>query len=108
MPGWVDSIVVSPDNDPTHGTVIEQYPHTGLLAVGSSYTQSETFLLPPGYTTHSHLFVEADGDDQVFENGSKANNYGEAANFFDVTPIPYADLAVSNINSDTTASSGAR
>ena len=33
----------------------------------------------------------------VFENGSKANNVGEAPNNFDVMPIPYADLVVSSI-----------
>ena len=34
---WVDSIIVSPDNDPTHGTVIEQFTHQGLLAVNGTY-----------------------------------------------------------------------
>jgi hypothetical protein len=103
---WVGSIIASSDNDPTHGAVIKKFPHQGLLAVNGSYTQSQTFLLPPGYTTHSHLFVEADGNNNVFENGNKANNYAEAPNFFDVTPIPYADLVVNSVSSDATASSG--
>ncbi len=103
---WVDAIIVSPDNDPTHGTVIKQFTHTGILAVNGTYQQSQTFLLPPGYTTHSHLFVRTDATDQVFENGNEANNYGEAPNIFDVAPIPYADLAVSNVSSAATAGSG--
>ena len=103
---WVDAIIVSPDNDPTHGTIINQFTHTGILAINGSYQQSQTFLLPAGYTTHSHLFVRTDATGQVFENGNEANNYGEAPNIFDVTPIPYADLAVSNVSSAVTAGSG--
>ena len=91
---WVDSIIVSPDNNPAHGTVIKQFPHNGILAVGASYTQSQTFLLPPGYTTHSHLFVQSDGTNLVFENGNESANFGEAPNFFDVVPIPYAGWLV--------------
>src|SRR5207237_1168456 len=52
------------------------------------------------------LFVQADGNNVVFENGNKANNYGEAPNIFDVAPIPYADLVVSSVSGDTTANSG--
>jgi hypothetical protein len=103
---WVDSVIASPDDDPTHGSVLAQFPHTGLLSVGSSYTQSQTFPLPPGSTTHSHLFVRTDAGDVVFENGNEANNCSEAPGFFDVVPIPYADLAVSAVTADATAGSG--
>src|SRR5262249_38936430 len=67
---------------------------------------TETFLLPGGYTTHAHLFVRADANSVVFENGSEANNYAQAPNPFDVVPIPYAELAVSGVSADAAAGSG--
>ena len=96
---WTDAIIASPsDNyaDPNAITLAE-YPHSGGLAVGASYTQTETVQLPAGLTGRFHLFVETDVNDVVFENGSKANNIGEAPGNFDVMPIPYADLVVSSI-----------
>src|SRR5262249_26738341 len=44
--------------------------------------------------------------DAVFENGKEANNVAEAPNFFDVVPIPYADLVVSSVVAPPQASSG--
>src|SRR4029077_8185613 len=50
---WVDAIIVSPDGDPPHGSIIQQFAHQGLLTVGESYSRSETFLLPAQFHTHS-------------------------------------------------------
>src|SRR5262249_2506782 len=66
----------------------------------------ETFLLPAHYQTHAHLFVTTDATDVVFENGNEANNTAEAANRFDVSPTPYADLVVSGVSADPTGGSG--
>ena len=74
--------------------------------MGASYTQTQTVQMPPGFTGRYHLFVETDANDVVFENGSKANNVGEAPNNFDVMPIPYADLVVSSIVDPQNAGSG--
>ncbi len=103
---WVYSIIVSPDDNPANGTILKQFPHQGALAVNGQYTQSQTFLLPPTYQIHAHLFVRTDADDVIFENGSESNNFGEAPDFFDVTPIPYADLAVSSVGADSAVSTG--
>ncbi len=105
---WTDTIIASPSNnfaDP-NAVTLASYTHTGALAVGASYTQTQTVQMPPGFTGRYHLFVETDSGDVVFENGSKANNVGEAPNNFDVMPIPYADLVVSSIVDPTGAGSG--
>src|SRR5262249_2035650 len=34
---WVDAVIASPDDNPNHGTILAQFPHQGLLAVGASY-----------------------------------------------------------------------
>ena len=95
---WTDAIIASPTNnfaDPS-AVILAEYPHTGGLAVGARYTQTQTVQMPPGFTGRYYLFVETDVNDVVFENGSKANNVGEAPNNFDVMPIAYADLVVSS------------
>ena len=102
---WTDTIIVSTDGDPTHGTIIGQLNHTGALAVGGSYQESLTISLPPQFQTHAHLFVRTDAADVVFENGSEANNYAEASNMFDVARTPYSDLVVSNLVVPATAAS---
>jgi len=103
---WTDAVIVSPDNDPTHGTTIAQFTHQGLLAVGASYSQIQTFLLPPHFEGQYHLFVETNATKTVFENGNTANNFAEAPNLFDVTPIPYADLVVSSVTAPPSGASG--
>ncbi len=103
---WVDNIIYSTNDNPADGTVLESFTHTGDLAVGQSYTQSQTFLLPPAFSGQYHLFVESDATDLVFENGSRANNYAEAGSLFDVTPTSYADLIVSSVTAPATAASG--
>ncbi|MCB1964701.1 MAG: hypothetical protein KDI64_01260, partial [Candidatus Accumulibacter sp.] len=103
---WVDTIIISPDADPSHGTVLKAFAHQGALATGAGYARSETFLLPAQFQTHSHLFVRTDAGDAVFENSLEADNFGEAANLFDVAPIPYADLAVSAVAAPASGASG--
>ncbi len=105
---WTDAIIASPSdayNDPDAVT-LAAYTHTGGLAVGASYTQTQTVQMPAGFTGRYYLFVETDAGNVVFENGSKANNVGEAPNHFDVMPIPYADLVVSSIVDPQNAGSG--
>ncbi len=90
-------MIASPSNNvnDSGAIVLASYTHTGGLAVGQFYTQTQAIQMPPAFSGRYHLFVETDADDVVFENGSKANNVGEAPGNFDVMPIPYADLQVS-------------
>ena len=98
-------MIASPDDNPAHGTVIASFPHQGSLGVGSGYSQSQTFLLPQGFQLHGHIFVQTDSGGVVFENGNESNNFAEAKNVFDITPIPYADLVVSSVNVPATGAS---
>ncbi len=105
---WDDSIIASPTdapNDPS-AIVLGTFSHTGALAVGQSYNQSETFLLPPAFSGQYYLFVHSDAGNVVFQNGPQANNYAQAPNLFDVTQTPYADLIVSSVDAPATAASG--
>ena len=103
---WVDDVVYSSDNNPADGHLLASFTHTGDLAVNASYTQSQTFLLPPAFEGQYHLFVETNATNAVFENGSTANNDAQASSLFDVTPTLYADLIVSSVTAPATAASG--
>ena len=50
--------------------------------------------------------VRADADGVVFENALEANNAAAAPVFFDVMPIPYADLVVDSVTPQAPGFSG--
>ena len=105
---WVDAIVASVNATLGDGddVLLGRFPHSGALGVGQSYSRSEPLLLPPGFTGRYRLFVKTDADAEVFENSIEANNAAKADNWFDVMPIPYADLQVSGVEIDEPAASG--
>jgi subtilase family serine protease len=105
---WVDAVIASTNDTLGDGddVVLARFPRTGALEVGESYSRTETFLLPPEFTGRYRLFVKTDADGQVFENGLEANNVAAASGWFDVMPIPYADLQVSTVALDGQATSG--
>ncbi len=96
---WVDEVIASPNTTPgsNQDVVLGTYVHNGLLAPGTSYSQTETINLPPAFTGHYHLLVFTDADDQVLEYGRKANNVAAKPGFFDVMPAPYADLVIPSV-----------
>ena len=78
-------------------------PVTWLL---DKLTINETIILPPAFNGRYFLYVRADVEDVVFEDGREANNSDRSPDFFDVMPIPYADLVVVDADVPGPASSG--
>ncbi|MBD2200392.1 MULTISPECIES: CARDB domain-containing protein [Calothrix] len=105
---WLDRIILSEDEiiGNKDDKNLKEIPHTGLLAVGESYSHSETILLPVDFQGRYRLFIQTDANQAVFEGNSEANNIVSAANFFDVARLPYADLQVTAINVDSQARTG--
>ena len=105
---WVDRIWISRDAIRGNGDDIEfaRFTRTGGLAAGAEYTRTETFLLPPALSGRFTLFVTTDAANAVFENGQEADNTRALAGYFDVAPIPYADLEVASVTAPPTAESG--
>jgi hypothetical protein len=105
---WTDAIIASTDTviGNSDDRVLATYNHTGLLALGDSYNQSQTFYLPVDYQGRYHLFVKTDSAGVVFENAKEANNAAEAANVLDVLPVLYADLQVDSVIVPATGQSG--
>ncbi len=72
---WTDAVYMSPDPViDSNATELGTFTHQGVLAVGSSYTDTETLDLPVGVSGSFYFIVQTDVDGQVFENGATANN----------------------------------
>jgi large repetitive protein len=100
---WIDRVIlVGQGKEITVG----EFAHTGNLAVGDNYTRTESISLPAALTGKYQVFVRSDATNLVFENGSEGNNYTQANNNLTVSPIPYADLVLSNLQLNGTANSG--
>lgn len=105
---WRDAVILSADAIAGNfdDFVLGRFDNPQSLASGGSYSQSRSFTLPTDFTGQYHVFVVTDEARVVFENGAEANNTDEADAIFEVMPIPYADLVVSNISAPATVGSG--
>ena len=70
---WTDAIIASTDaiQGNFDDRVLATFSHTGLLALGDSYAQSQTFYLPVGFQGRYHIFVKTDSTGAVFENRTR-------------------------------------
>jgi len=105
---WNERIVASSDDVFGDGddVVLAAVTHTGLIDAGASLERSHTFMTPPGFQGRFVLFVQTDATGVIFENGFEANNFGRKADFFDVIPIPFADLVVPTVAVPAESASG--
>ncbi len=105
---WTDRIFISTDDVLGNGDDRElaSFGHTGGLGLGASYTRTEEFFLPAALTGRFKLYVTTDSGAAVFENGQEADNTRALNGFFDVAPIPYADMVVQTFTAPEAAQSG--
>ena len=105
---WFDAVIASTDEIIGDGDdrIVAQFERTESLAAGGQYSRTETFQLPPAFTGRFYLYVQTDVRGAVFEDGRLANNADRAADFFDVMPIPYADLLVTSVTPAADGASG--
>ncbi len=107
---WSDRAVLSLDTTYGDSTNIPLggnngvFAHSGVLAVGQSYTATETVTLPDGISGNYHIIVQTDSFDQVNENSigrgdsitvSSGGPNGDGT--FTVNLAPYADLIVQGL-----------
>ncbi len=107
LSSWQDRVVVSLDDVFGNGDdqVIATFSRNGSLAVNQSYSRSETIVLPPAFAGRFNLYVQSDAQNAIFEL-NEFNNVAKAVGFFDVTPIPFADLVVTSVVAPNNAFSG--
>ena len=107
-PSRSDVVVIS--SDATFGNnddrLWARFDRSASLAVGAEETFSERINLPAGETGRFHIFVKADANDEVYENGFESNNVDSPPELIEVLPSPYADLVVTKIDVDEPVFSG--
>src|SRR4029077_20419581 len=105
---WVDRLVLSTNSTYGDGDdrLVGDFPHTGTIAPGTSYTRSETVTLPPNLEGQFVLFVATDATNTVYEYHFENNNATAAPNLVTVAPRPFPDLVVSDVSAPVAGSSG--
>jgi hypothetical protein len=95
---WYDAIYLSRDQvfDRNSDLFLGLVPHTGGLASGQSYTQTQALTLPRGLSGPFYAFVQTDSQDTLDERNSKLNNIGYDAVATQVILPPPADLVPSS------------
>ncbi|GAB1542664.1 hypothetical protein NUACC21_53380 [Scytonema sp. NUACC21] len=114
---WYDRIIASADSEIGNNDdiVLASFLHEGALAKGAFYQRTEVIALPNYLQGKYKLFVQTDADIRdengkiiysVFENGLEANNTAGSPSQFAVALKPYADLVVTKVETNATASTG--
>ena len=101
---WYDKAYLSTDTTLGGDTYLGAFLHSGALAAGASYSQSQSVTLPQDISGPYYLLVVTDPDNAVAEYGSEHNNLGSRPVQVELTPPP--DLQVTTLNCDATGSSG--
>jgi subtilase family serine protease len=104
---WADAVYLS--TDPVlDATDLHPFPvaHSGALERDGSYAASGLFALPPDLEGNFYVIVSADRQNAIVEDPSEANNYRAADSATTISLGPVPDLAVTNVNAPTDASSG--
>jgi subtilase family serine protease len=93
---WTDRIYLSRDGSVGAGDLlVATREATRSLAVGASYTETASFVLPVEASGDYQLIVVSDALGQVAELNAENNNQGSTA--LQVDLAPYADLVVTAI-----------
>lgn len=105
---WTDRIWASANEIFGDGDdrLLGSYVHSGFLSEGESYTSSQTIVLSPGFEGDYRIWVQTNSGGTVFENNLTSNNAAAAANRTIITPRPYADLIIADIDVEPTGNSG--
>src|SRR5262249_13953917 len=103
---WNDQVILSPT--PALGTtgnvVLGTFGHSGDLANGASYTQSQTVTLPATAQGTYYIFVVADSGQVVAEPTTRADATSAGSPI--AISSPFAALAVSGVTTPDSVSSG--
>lgn len=85
---WNDEVYLSPTAtfDRASSTRIGAFTHTGALAVGGSYSQTQNIVIPNTAQGNYYVFVLTDANDYVEECGAaNSNNDGGSPTIFNVS-----------------------
>jgi Ca2+-binding RTX toxin-like protein/subtilase family serine protease len=96
---WYDSVYLSRDQffDRDADTYLGYVERKGNLAAGHSYTQSQAFDIPQGFSGPFYVFVVTDSSNRVYERGQELNNTAHDGNSIQVSLPAPVDLVAGGI-----------
>ena len=103
---WNDQIILSTDNQlgNSDDVVLATVRHEQGLAIGESYQQHASVVIPLVATGNYRLFVKTDSGQELIEPDTRADNVS-AAHSLSIT-LPYTDLYIRDVTIPTQAMSG--
>jgi len=104
---WIDRIYLSVDGQlGSDDILLDTAAHSGALGSQAAYTSPRSITVPASTQPGSYyLIVQIDAGGQVFE-ASESNNTRVAAMSVPGPPVPRANLQVSAVSADATATPG--
>jgi CARDB len=96
---WYDSVYLSRDQffDRNADTYLGYVERKGSLAAGASYTQSQAFDIPQGFSGPFYVFVVTDSSNKVYEHGQELNNAAYDGSSIQVSLPAPVDLVAGGI-----------
>jgi|GEM_PF-3221085 len=102
---WYDAIYLSPDETLSISDLkLATFQRDGALVPSAEYSRQDTVELPNYLSGPYYLLVKTDAQDQLFEDGSEANNIASVQ--VNVSLAPLSDLIVTSVNAPVSASPG--
>ncbi len=99
---WIDRLYLSEDGLVAGATLIGSFTRSDPLAVGASYTRTETVIPPARADGDWHWVVVTDATHQVYERDGENNNVTASTAF----ALTHPDLVVTTVAAPVTALSG--
>jgi Ca2+-binding RTX toxin-like protein/subtilase family serine protease len=95
---WYDSVYLSRDQFfDRNADAYLGYVERGNLAAGQSYTQSQGFEIPQGFSGPFYVFVVTDSSNKVYERGQELNNAAYDGSSIQVSLPAPVDLVAGSI-----------
>lgn len=109
FPNWKDKVFISTNSTYTPGTLTElgMVNNTANLSANDSQNNQGTFTLPNGISGQYYVYVFADEEDAVFENGLESNNVNTNGISLQIALTPWVDVTPTALQIPATTAAGA-
>ncbi len=106
---WIERVYISPNAtfSTATATKLDSLIGNATLMPGDSLNRSKQVILPNGISGPYYLYVFADTDGAVYENGFESNNVNAPGYSLPVTLAPWVDLTPTALSGPASANAGA-
>ncbi|MBI5475668.1 MAG: T9SS type A sorting domain-containing protein [Ignavibacteriales bacterium] len=107
-PGWQDRLYISSLStfNPESSYVLGTFTRYGILEPDSSYTRTDSVLIPDGLSGQYYIYTMTDWKNEVFENLFEKNNVTRSSATIQVALSPWPDLDIASMTNPSTVSAG--